>query len=129
MEKYWISIDALDFEITLRNTETAKKIIKNLPIKGECQKWGKEFYFYTDLKIPLEETAKQVISFGEIAYWPAGDAIAIGYGRTPLSVGNEIRLADKCNIWAETKFDLNKLENLLNPKIILINNNSQHNES
>ena len=119
MEKYWISIDALDFEINLRNTETAKKIIQNLPIKGECQKWGKEFYFYTDLKIPLEETAKQVISFGEIAYWPAGDAIAIGYGRTPLSVGNEIRLADKCNIWAETKFDLNKLQYYLNKQKLL----------
>ncbi|MBF95807.1 MAG: hypothetical protein CFH34_01728 [Alphaproteobacteria bacterium MarineAlpha9_Bin4] len=128
MKKYWISIDTLDFEITLRNTETAKKITQNLPLKGECQKWGKEFYFYTHLKIPLEETAKQVISFGEIAYWPAGDAIAIGYGKTPLSVRNEIRLADKCNIWAETKFDLNKLEGLLNPKIIMINNR-QHNEN
>ena len=35
---------------------------------GECQKWGKEYYFYTKLLIPLESDAKQVIKLGEIVY-------------------------------------------------------------
>ena len=122
MKKYYIRIDALKFEIILRNTNTAKGIIKSLPLKGVCQKWGKEYYFYTQLKIPIENSSKQIIDFGEIAYWPAGDAIAIGYGKTPISVGNEIKLADKCNIWADTKFDLNNLENLINPQNIFIEN-------
>ena len=128
MRKVVCYVDNITFEAKLRDNFTASRIMQNIPIQGRCNIWGKEFYFYTHLKIPLEETAKQVISFGEIAYWPAGDAIAIGYGKTPLSVRNEIRLADKCNIWAETKFDLNKLEGLLNPKIIMINNR-QHNEN
>ena len=120
MKKIYIRLDSLKFEIILRNTITANIIKKNLPLKGEAQKWGQEYYFYTKLKIPAEETAKQIINFGEIAYWANGNAIAIGYGKTPLSIKNEIRLADKCNIWADTKFDLNKLEKLIKPKKIYV---------
>ncbi len=121
MNKYYIRIDNLKFQIFPRDTYTAQKIIINLPLRGECQRWGKEYYFDTKLLgIPLEYTAKQIINFGEIAYWPSGHAIAIGYGKTPISTGDEIKLADKCNIWADTKFDLNKLENLANPKDIAV---------
>ena len=115
-----IIIDDLKFKILPRNTNTAKKIISKLPLKGECQKWGKEYYFYTNLNIALEADAKQIIKKGEIAYWPAGDAIAIAYGKTPISSENEIKLADKCNIWADTEFDLNKLNTLIQPRHIFI---------
>ena len=120
MSNIYIIIDDLKFKILPRNTNTAKKIITKLPLQGECQKWGKEYFFYTNLNIALEADAKQVIKLGEIAYWPAGDAIAIGFGKTPISNGNEIRLADKCNIWAHTEFDLNKLNTIVNPKHIFI---------
>ena len=120
MTKIFIRLDNMRFEIFLRNTNTSNIIRKNLPLEGLSQKWGKEYYFHTSLKIPIEISAKQIISFGEIAYWPDGDAIAIGYGKTPISEKNEIKLADKCNIWADTTFDLNKLETLINPKKIYI---------
>ena len=120
MSNIYIIIDDLKFKILPRNTNTAKKIITKLPLQGECQKWGKEYYFYTNLNMVLEADAKQVIKLGEIAYWPAGDAIAIGFGKTPISNENEIRLADKCNIWAHTEFDLNKLNTIVNPKHIFI---------
>ena len=120
MTNIYIKIDDLKFKILPRNTNTAKKIIKKLPLQGVCQKWGKEYYFYTNLNMALEVDAKQVIKLGEIAYWPAGDAIAIAYGKTPISSKYEIKLADKCNIWAHTEFDLNKLNTLINPKHIFI---------
>ena len=120
MSNIYIIIDDLKFKILPRYTNTAKKIITKLPLQGECQKWGKEYYFYTNLNMVLEADAKQVIKLGEIAYWPAGDAIAIAFGKTPISSENEIRLADKCNIWAHTEFDLNKLNTLINPKHIFI---------
>ena len=120
ISKLYIKIGDLSIEVIPRNTLTAKKIIENLPFKGKAEKWGKEYYFYTNLNLPLETNAKQIISLGEIAYWPKGDAIAIGYGKTPISKENEIRLADKCNIWADTNFNLNKLDNLINPSYIYV---------
>ena len=61
-----------------------------------------------------------IINKGEIAYWPNGNAIAIGYGITPISVANEIRLADNCNIWADTEFNLDLLDNIKGLKKIVI---------
>ena len=47
-----------------------------------------------------------------IVYWSNGKAIAIGFGKTPISLEDEIRLADKCKVWGSTKFDLKRLKNI-----------------
>ncbi len=121
MTYYFINIGNVEFQIHLKDTFTAREIKKNIPLKGNCKKWGKEFYFYTKLNIPLEIDAKQIVRLGEIAYWPSGGAIAVGFGPTPISSGSEIKLVEKCNIWAYTTYDLKKLETLVCPKEILIN--------
>ena len=65
------------------------------------------------MSVEIEENAKEVIQLGEIVYWPTGKVIAIGFGKTPISLGDEIRLASKCNVWANTSFDLKKLKDVV----------------
>ena len=61
------------------------------------------------VKTSREANAKDVVQPGEIAFWAEGSCVAIGYGRTPISQGDEIRLAAKTNIWALTHDDVKKL--------------------
>ena len=111
-----------NFEIIaeLNNSSTASKIWNSLPISSKIKTWGHEIYFHTSVSVEIEEKARDVVQLGEIVYWPTGKAIAIGFGKTPISEGDEIRLASKCNVWARTKFDLRKLINIHQGENVLV---------
>ena len=111
-KKCKICIKNYEIIVDLNDTETAEKIWDSLPINSKINVWGEEIYFYVSVSADLANDAKDVINLGEIVYWSAGKAIAIGFGKTPISQGNEIRLADKCNVWGKTNFDLKKLVNI-----------------
>ena len=105
MKKLILRINGKSLNLFLKESETAEKIYNAVPINSSINTWGEEIYFNTNLSINRENEAKAVVDFGEIAFWTEGSAIAIGYGKTPISSGDEIRLASPCNIWANADFD------------------------
>ena len=112
-----MKIQIISGEVTisaiLRNTPTAQVIYSALPISSRVQTWGEEVYFSAPVSTALEEDAKDVIKPGELAFWVEGNCIAIGYGKTPISEGNEIRLAARTNIWADALDDVKQLASVL----------------
>jgi hypothetical protein len=101
MARIRFDFGALTLDAGLLDTPTARAIAAALPISSSVLTWGEEVYFDVPVEIAREKDARAVIVPGEIAYWPQGPAIAIGFGRTPISKGNETRLASPCNVFAK----------------------------
>ena len=119
MKKIKISFLSISISVDLHNTETANIIWEACPIKSNVNIWGDEIYFDIKINTVKDETAKDIINKGEIAFWVEGSSIAIGFGATPISQGNEIRLVTHANIIGETNDDLSLLS-MVNPGEIVI---------
>ncbi|HEY1475911.1 MAG TPA: cyclophilin-like fold protein [Pseudolabrys sp.] len=109
MARIRFDFGALTLDAELLDTPTARAIAAVLPIASSVLTWGEEVYFDVPVEVAREADARAVIVPGEIAYWPQGPAIAIGYGRTPISRGNETRLASPCNVFAKALGDVKAL--------------------
>lgn len=105
MRKARITAGAASLDVILKDTPTADAIWDALPISSIASTWGEEVYFAVPVSQPREADARDLLEMGEIAFWPDGDAIAIVFGRTPISGPGEMRLASASNIWAEADGD------------------------
>lgn len=82
----------------LYDTKTAEAIWQALPLSSKVKTWGDEIYFTIPLKKELE-AGQEVVSLGDLGYWPTGSAFCIFFGLTPVSGQDEIRPASAVDVF------------------------------
>ncbi|PPR15047.1 MAG: hypothetical protein CFH33_01663 [Alphaproteobacteria bacterium MarineAlpha9_Bin3] len=121
MKKIKIEFLQQSIEVELDDTDTSRKIWDACPIKSNVNIWGNEIYFDTYINVTKDETAKDIVNLGEVAFWVEGSSIAIGFGPTPISKADEIRLITKANIIGKTSSDLSILSMVNSGEIVIVN--------
>jgi hypothetical protein len=82
----------------LRDTPTSNQLVGALPCEANANTWGEEVYFELPVKARLEADAQQVVEPGTVCFWVQGNSLALPFGPTPVSRGDECRLANPCNV-------------------------------
>ena len=93
-----ISIGGITVEAELKPTRTAVGIYNALPIESTLNQWGEEFYCNIPGVKDHRGTATTTVKVGDVAFWGLGGMLAIFFGRTPMSIGDDPVPADRVNV-------------------------------
>lgn len=100
-----IKVGLIEAVAELNDTRTAQAIWEALPIKARVNLWGEEVYF--SIPVSLEpEAGQELVSAGDLGYWPEGNAFCIFFGPTPISQGDEIRPASAVTVFGRITGDV-----------------------
>jgi hypothetical protein len=92
-----IKIGTLELFAELNDSVTATKLLSLLPLEFSLSRWGDEYYGDCGIKTALSQDSRDIMEIGELAVWPAGNALCIFFGPTPASRGNEPRAVSPVN--------------------------------
>lgn len=93
-----IKADPVEAVAELNDTGTAQAIWEALPVKDRANLWGEEIYFSIPVSLQLE-VGQELVSIGDLGYWPQGNAFCIFFGPTPISQGDEVRPASAVTVF------------------------------
>jgi len=96
--KIRITVGPVQVEAELKGNRTAQEVYAALPLDAPVNTWGEEFYFKIDGVKDYRETATNQVKIGDVAFWGAGQVLAIFFGRTPMSMGPDPVPADRVNV-------------------------------
>ena len=93
-----LTVGSVQLVVELKPNKTADEIYAALPVEAALNTWGEEFYFKLPGVKDYRETATSQVKVGDVAFWGAGQVLAIFFGRTPMSMGPDPVPADRVNI-------------------------------
>ena len=108
-----IIVGPLKLEAELRSNKTAEAIYTALPIEAPLNTWGEEIYFKVAGVKDYRETATTKVQVGDVAFWGVGEVLAIFFGRTPMSLGQDPVPADRVNIIGKVLGDATQLRQVM----------------
>lgn len=114
-----IKAGSVEAKAEIDDSKTAAAIWKALPLKGIASLWGDEVYFEIPVEIKLEN-GRELVSIGDLGYWPSGSCFCIFFGPTPMSKGNEIRPASAVNVFGKVIGDAKIFKQVKETETIII---------
>jgi hypothetical protein len=115
-----ITVGAVQCEAELKTNKTANEVYAALPVEAAVNTWGEELYF----KIPgvrdYREIATTQVKVGDVAFWGAGQVLAIFFGRTPMSMGADPVPADRVNVIGRIIGDATQLRRVMEAPTIRV---------
>ena len=118
--KVRITVGSVQLDAELKSTKTALEIYGALPIESPVNTWGEEFYFKLAGVKDHRETATNQVKVGDVAFWGAGQVLAIFFGRTPMSMGQDPVPADRVNVIGRILGDASLLRRVMDVPTIRI---------
>ena len=112
MVKIRIAWKSGEVTASLRDTPGVRALLAALPCQSSASTWGKEVYFSLPVAMTLDADAQQVVAPGDVCFWVQGRALALPFGPTPISQGDECRLVTKCNLLGQIDGDPKRLANV-----------------
>lgn len=97
-KKILIKAGKVTLKAELFDTPCARAIGEALPLETRPSVWGDEFYFTIPVKSGLDDSATTRVKAGDLGYWPPGLALAIFFGPTPMSTGEDPVPASPVNL-------------------------------
>jgi hypothetical protein len=110
VHKIKITIGGIQLLAELKPNRTAQAIVDALPISAPVNQWGEEFYCKVPGVKDHRETAKNQVKVGDVAFWGNGEMLAVFFGRTPMSLGEDPVPADRVNVIGKIEGDAKILQ-------------------